>query len=187
MNKKINLGLIFILFLFFIPVLGKGNNSEISDKQFLIVYSKTILRSQHKLTKMHKSGLGAIGRELIKGDKTGTCFYKTAMAGVFKIRVTVEYKNYRDFDITLNGKQIITVSWISNGNFKGTVKVSGKYKGSVRYDLDIKKGTAAGKYYYVKHLFDKETKISYLAVQKYFEYTKKRVVQKRENEIASDK
>ncbi len=140
----------------------------ITDGEFLDLYCQTVARSQQKLTRMHKSGLEAYGTETVKGDISGTCVYKTSIHDVIRVKATVTYTNYRDYDLVLNGTQIIIVNWLSAGYFIGTVHVSGKYEGHVRYDLDIKNGTASGRYYHVQHSTGNETAISYLAVQKYF-------------------
>ena len=124
--------------------------------QYLREYIKTTLRSQEKLTLMHKpNDMDKLGSESKPGEISGSLSYN-ASANIASAsgRVLMHYTNYCDFFIMndssygpyflLNGDTNTTANMSGNGNMDGTVTVQGMYPGSVCYDKIEIKGSAAG-------------------------------------------
>lgn len=159
-----------------INVLGKGKNSNdpandpenkargygaITHDQWFREYNKTIMKSQSKLSLMHKSNdMDKLGSETINGDVSGTLSYKAAIAGL-GAEITMHYQDYCDFYIggnaefgpyfTLTGNTDTTSNMSANGNMHEKVVCTGMYPGYAIYNnLQIKGGAAGGGYYLVE-------------------------------------
>lgn len=131
----------------------------LTAEQWFREYNKTSLKSQSKLTLMHKpNNLDKVGSETIKGDISGTLGYTAKVEGL-GARITMPYTDYADFYVTgtnnevyfrLNGDTNTTSNMSANGKMDGTVKCTGMYPGSAGYDaIEIKGGGAGGGYYVV--------------------------------------
>ena len=150
---------------------GKNANEQNVDtrgygaltrEQWFREYNKTIMKSQSKLTLMHKSGsTDKLGSESINGDITGTLSYNASVQGLGG-RVIMHYDNYCDFwangsqefgkYYVLTGNTNTTANMSANGMMDGTTTASteGMYPGYAIYDnVEIKGGAAAGGFYYV--------------------------------------
>lgn len=133
----------------------------ITREQWFREYNLTVMRSQSKLTYMHKpSNTDKMGTETISGDLSGTLYYTVSVVN-FEGDVTMRYTNYSDYwagDNPENGPYFLisgntnTRSNMSgNGHMYGTVTVSGMYPGITKYDnLTIKSGSAGGGGYTVE-------------------------------------
>lgn len=159
-----------------VNVLGKGKNSNdpsndpenkargygaVTREQWFREYNKSIMKSQSKLTLMHKSNdMDKLGTETIKGDVSGTLMYKAAIAGL-GAEITMHYENYCDFYINddktmgpyyvLTGNTDTTSNMSANGNMHEKVNCTGMYPGYAIYNnLEIKGGAAGGGYYLVE-------------------------------------
>lgn len=149
-------------------VLGQGNKGNIdygygaiTRNQWFREYNKTIMKSQTKLTLMHKANdMDKLGSETISGDLSGTLSYNASIAGL-GAEITMHYENYSDYNILNNpsfGKYFVitgntdtTSNMSANGNMHGTVNCTGMYPGYAKYDnLQIKGGAAGGGYYIVE-------------------------------------
>lgn len=154
-------------------VLEKGKNGSdpyderargygmITREQWFREYNKSIMRSQSKLTLMHKSNdMDKLGSETINGDISGTLSYKAAIAGL-GAEITMHYENYCDFYINddssmgpffvLTGNTDTTSNMSANGTMHEKVNCTGMYPGYAIYDnLQIKGGAAGGGYYLVE-------------------------------------
>ena len=153
---------------------GKKSNDPANDSEHKCIgwgaltrdqwfreYNKTIIRSQSKLTLMHKSSdTDKLGSETISGDISGTLGYKAAISGL-GARITMPYTNYSDFYISndealgvyflLNGNTNTTSDMSGSGSMDGNVVCTGMYPGTAWYDnLKIKGGAAGGGYYDVE-------------------------------------
>lgn len=133
----------------------------ITRDQWFREYNKTVMKSQSKLTLMHKAvDTDKLGKETINGDISGTLSYNAAIAGL-GAEIKMPYKDYADFYIAnektygvyfnLTGNTDTTSNMSANGNMSGTVVCTGMYPGTVNYNkLEIKKGAAGGGYYAVE-------------------------------------
>lgn len=154
-------------------ILGQGKNANeqnadsrgygaLTREQWFREYNKTIMKSQSKLTLMHKSGsTDKLGSESINGDITGSLSYNASVQGLGG-RVIMHYENYCDFwaggsqefgkYYVLTGNTNTTANMSANGMMDGTTTASteGMYPGYAIYDnVEIKGGAAAGGFYYV--------------------------------------
>lgn len=154
-------------------ILGQGKNANdqnadsrgygaLTREQWFREYNKTIMKSQSKLTLMHKSGsTDKLGSESINGDITGSLSYNASVQGLGG-RVIMHYDNYCDFwaggsqefgkYYVLTGNTNTTANMSANGMMDGTTTASteGMYPGYAIYDnVEIKGGAAAGGFYYV--------------------------------------
>ena len=131
----------------------------ITDDEFMIEYHKEIMLSQQKFTKMHSTGLNAIGTESIEGNISGTGDF-SASGGLSGAVANVTYKTYCDSYLSVTGKttQNIPDIWGKNGTMSGTDYIGaavadsqtwGIYAGYVEYYLEIKSAQAGGGYYIV--------------------------------------
>ncbi len=150
---------------------GKNANDQTVDsrgygaltrEQWFREYNKTIMKSQSKLTLMHKSGsTDKLGSESINGDITGSLSYNASVQGLGG-RVIMHYDNYCDFwaggspefgkYYVLTGNTNTSANMSANGMMDGTTTASteGMYPGYAIYDnVEIKGGAAAGGFYYV--------------------------------------
>jgi len=129
----------------------------ITRDQWFREYNKTIMKSQSKLSLMHKAkDTDKLGSETINGDLSGTLYYNAAIAGL-GAEIVMHYENYSDFNTSfgkyfvLTGNTDTTSNMSANGNMHGTVQCSGMYPGSATYDnLQIKGGAAGGGSYDVE-------------------------------------
>lgn len=81
----------------------RGYGALTADQWFR-EYNKTIMRSQAKLTLMHKSSdTDKLGTETIKGDVSGSLTYKSNLAGL-GAEIKMPYTNYADFYCGDGGK-----------------------------------------------------------------------------------
>lgn len=136
---------------------ARGYGALTADQWFR-EYNKTAVKSQTKLTLMHKpNNLDKVGSETISGDISGTLGYNAKVEGL-GARITMPYTDYADFYVTgtqevyfrLNGNTNTTSNMSANGNMDGTVVCTGMYPGSAGYDaIEIKGGGAGGGYYAV--------------------------------------
>lgn len=136
---------------------ARGYGALTADQWFR-EYNKTAVKSQTKLTLMHKpNNLDKVGSETINGDISGTLGYNAKVEGL-GARITMPYTDYADFYVTgtqevyfrLNGNTNTTSNMSANGNMDGTVVCTGMYPGSAGYDaIEIKGGGAGGGYYAV--------------------------------------
>ncbi|HUI92466.1 MAG TPA: hypothetical protein VLX68_09495 [Chitinivibrionales bacterium] len=109
----------------------------VTDKEFFIEMNKTVKHSEAKLTK-----LGSLGSEQVQGDTTGTLTYNAMMKGLSLVNVTIDYVDYRDFYLTLNGRQATAITNVLNqsGIVTDTVYVTGIYPGAVVYNINVSNG-----------------------------------------------
>lgn len=123
-------------------------------------FNKTIMRSQKKLTLMHKpNDMDKLGSETITGDICGTLSYKSAIAGL-GAEIVMHYEKYADYYINgesnlgmyffITGNTDTTANMSANGNMSGTVVCTGMYPADANYNgIQIKSGGAGGGYYRV--------------------------------------
>ena len=140
--------LTFAFFIFFAMICftfaeGKGNKtSNNSADDYALTFFKKLNNTQKKLTYMNKKGsLEKVGTETVNGNISGTLFYDVKIKGLGAV-VTLRYTNYSDENGWLFDGEIITHSNMSqNGNFEGTINVTGTAPGQVVYDnVIMKKG-----------------------------------------------
>ena len=132
---------------------------------------KSLNKTQEKLTYMHKkSSLAKVGTETINGNISGTLFYDVKIKGMGAV-VTLRYSNYCDEEGWIFDGDIITHSNMAqNGNFSGTIKVTGVSPSEVCYDnVVMKKGRPADGFYLLKLPDTPPAKINYTV---YLESTK---------------
>lgn len=132
----------------------------ITRNQWFREYNTAVMRSQSKLSLMHKpKDTDKLGSETIYGDISGSLYYKAAIAGL-GAEITMHYENYcENFagDDEANGPYFLitgntdtTSNMSANGNMHGIVTVSGMYPGVADYGkLEIKGGAAGGGGYLV--------------------------------------
>ncbi len=137
---------------------------SVTNEEFFREFMASIAVTNKRLTKMHQSGLGALGTETIKAvNSDGICVY-TASGGFSGADVRITYTDYCDLYMTMNGTQHTVITNVSNqsGTLNGCqIDVTGVYTGYVRYDLIISGGKPAGGYYYVSQNGGAETQIPY--------------------------
>jgi len=129
----------------------------LTREQWFREYNKSIMKSQSKLTLMHKANdMDKLGSETINGDFGGTLSYKAAIAGL-GAEITMHYQDYCDFEVNgkpyyvLTGNTDTTSNMSANGNMHEKVNCTGMYPGYAIYDnLQIKGGAAGGGYYLVE-------------------------------------
>lgn len=183
-NETARAGTIYYYKVISINTLGKGKNSNdpendpgnnywgygaVTRDQWFREYNKSIMRSQSKLTLMHKANdMDKLGSETIKGDVSGSLSYKAAIAGL-GAEITMHYQDYCDFYINgdaalgpyyvLTGNTDTTSNMSANGNMHEKVNCIGMYPGYAIYNnLQIKGGAAGGGYYLVE-TYDLENKV----------------------------
>jgi len=134
-----------------------------SAEDYTLNYFKKLNKTQEKLTYMHKkSSLAKVGTETINGSISGTLFYDVKIKGMGAV-VTLRYTNYCDEDGWVFDGEIITHSNMAqNGNFSGTIKVTGVSPSEVCYDnVVMKKGRPAEGFYLLKRSGSPSAKIDY--------------------------
>ena len=143
--KKIGALLIGFLFAFTSVLFAE------SPEEYALSFFKMLNKTQEKLTYMNKPGsLEKLGTETVNGDISGTLFYDVKLKGLGAL-VILKYTNYCDEEgWTFDGEIITHSSLTKNGNFEGTVKLTGKTPGEVNYDkVLLRKGQSGGGYYLV--------------------------------------
>lgn len=125
---------------------------QISDREFFIEYNNTIQKSQSKLTLMHKGGTDPIGDETKLGDSSGYVVYHSSTTGFLGLGgaiANLDYTNYRDFHLLVEGSQDteITNVFTRVGTLTGSTIVMGLYEGKVEAVLGITSGAPSGGYY----------------------------------------
>lgn len=133
----------------------------ITQEQWFREYNSTVMRSQSKLSLMHKpNDMDKLGSETISGDVSGTLSYKAAIAGL-GAEITMHYEKYCDFwaggdeangpYYLVTGNTDTTSNMSANGSMHGIVQVTGMYPGKANYGkLEIKGGAAGGGGYLVE-------------------------------------
>jgi hypothetical protein len=118
----------------------------VTDKEFFIEVNATVKYSQKKLTK-----LGSLGSEQVQGDVTGSLTYNAKMSGLSLVNVSIDYVDYRDFYLTLSGRQATAITNVFNqsGIVVDTVHVTGIYPGAVVYNINVDGGKPVGGTYTV--------------------------------------
>jgi hypothetical protein len=119
---------------------------SVTDREFFIEVNKTVNHSENKLTK-----LGSIGSEQKQGDTTGTITYNAKMNGLSSVNISIDYVDYRDYYLTLSGRQytVITNLIAQSGTVTDTVRVAGIYPGALVYDVSVDGGKPVGGTYTV--------------------------------------
>jgi hypothetical protein len=109
----------------------------VTDLDFFIEANKTVRHSQSKLTK-----LGSLGSEQAQGDTTGSVTYNAVMNGLSSVNISIDYVDYRDYYLTLNGRQytVITNIFTQSGTVTDTVFVTGIYPGAIVYNVNVDGG-----------------------------------------------
>ena len=162
------------LFCLFFAILVTGTvfaETPASAEDYTLNYFKKLNKTQEKLTYMHKkSSLAKVGTETINGNISGTLFYDVKIKGMGAV-VTLRYSNYCDEEGWVFDGEIITHSNMAqNGNFSGTIKVTGVSPSEVCYDnVVMKKGRPADGFYLLKLPDTPPAKINYTV---YLESTK---------------
>lgn len=147
------------------PTTDKENKCRgygaITQDQWFREFNTSVMRSQSKLTLMHKSSnTDKLGSETINGDLSGTLSYKAAIAGL-GAEITMHYENYSDFwaggdqangpYFLITGNTDTTSDMSAKGNMHGICQVTGMYPGKANYgQLQIKGGAAGGGGYLVE-------------------------------------
>lgn len=169
-NETARAGTIYYYKVVSLNVLGQGKKSNDPSKgtdcqgygavtrdQWFREYNKSIMKSQSKLTLMHKANdMDKLGSETINGEFGGTLSYKASIAGL-GAEITMHYQDYCDFMVNgspyyvLTGNTDTTSNMSANGNMHEKVTCTGMYPGYAIYNnLQIKGGAAGGGYYLVE-------------------------------------
>ena len=136
-------------------ILGLAGNADyffdkgyrtVTDLEFFIEVNKTVKHSQTKLTKF-----GGLGSEQAQGDTTGTVTYNASMNGLSSVNISIDYVDYRDYYLTLSGRQytVITNFIAQSGTVTDTVFVAGIYPGALVYNVNVSAGKPVGGSYTV--------------------------------------
>ncbi len=147
------------------PTTDYDNNCRgygaITHEQWFREFNVTVMRSQSKLSLMHKpNDMDKLGSETISGDLSGTLSYKAAVAGL-GAEITMHYEKYSDFwaggeqangpYFFITGNTDTTSNMSANGTMHGVCQVTGMYPGKADYGkLQIKGGAAGGGGYAVE-------------------------------------
>ncbi|MBR6215856.1 MAG: hypothetical protein IKQ84_05545 [Spirochaetaceae bacterium] len=140
---------IAIIFLCFAAAFAEPPEGYSSIEDYTLTYFKKLNKTQEKLTYMHKkSSLAKVGTETVNGGISGTLFYDVKIKGLGAV-VTLRYTNYCDEEGWIYDGEIITHSNMAqNGEFSGTIKVSGVSPAEVCYDnVIMQKGSPADGFY----------------------------------------
>lgn len=146
--------------------LSEGDNGYVAltDRDFLIAYDTTIASSHKKMTLMHKSGTGALGTEIKNGDLGGQVMYSAKLSGI-GAKVVFTYIDYCDKYLVINGAYTVDAKMDESGTMTSdAIKATSPiYNGTVRYNLTVKDGNAAGGYWMVSQDGNPEVKIDWFA------------------------
>ena len=124
----------------------------------------TVKHSESKLSK-----LGSLGSEQAQGDTTGTITYNAKMNGLSSVDISIDYVDYRDYYLTLSGRQytVITNLIAQSGTVTDTVRVAGIYPGALVYDVSVDGGKPVGGTYTVIQQGQAPSVIQYTDVAQY--------------------
>ena len=137
--------------------------SAVSADDYALTFFNKLNDTQKKLTYLNKkNALEKVGTETVNGDISGTLFYDVKVKGMGAV-VTIRYTNYCDENGWVYDGEIITHSNMAqNGNFSGTIKVSGDSPAEVTYDkLIMKKGKPAEGVYLLNRPGQDQEEVSY--------------------------
>lgn len=175
LNETARAGTFYYYKVVSVNILGQGKRSNdpttdtenkcrgygaITQDQWFREYNVSVMRSQSKLSLMHKpNDMDKLGSETIRGDISGTLSYKAAVAGL-GAEITMHYEQYCDYwagsdeangpYFLITGNTDTTSNMSANGNMHGTVTITGMYPGQANYgQLEIKGGAAGGGGYLV--------------------------------------
>lgn len=169
MNETARAGTYYYYKVVSLNVLGLGNKSNdpvndaanscrgygaLTRSQWFREYNKTVMRSQSKLTLMHKPvDTDKLGRESINGDISGSLSYNAAISGL-GAKITMHYEQYADFwagddqsngpYFKLTGNTDTKAEMSGDGDMSESVTVTGMYPGIADYNSIKIKGGAAG-------------------------------------------
>lgn len=120
----------------------------ISNLEFFLEVNKTYKYSQAKVGKLNSKSLGV---ETVGGDHHGTLEYNSYLEGLSSAKAILTYDNYKDFYLTLDGKQSTNIEalFAQDGKVSDTVNVDGIYKGFVGHNIKVTGGNPSGGYYSV--------------------------------------
>lgn len=147
--KTIAFTIILFLSSVFLFAQGNINQTELSTLEFFETYIEKLDDSQKNLTYARKKNhFARMGTETINGEISGTLFYTVKIKGM-GAQVIFRYTNFSvEEGWTFDGEITVTSDINQNGNFGGTITVSGKYPAKIIYDdLKLADGyTSAGNY-----------------------------------------
>lgn len=120
----------------------------VTPKEFFLEINKTYKYSQAKIGLLQNEDLGT---ESAGGDIHGTLTYSSKLNGLSSADAVLTYGNYKDFYLTLNGKQKTKIEKLiaKKGNVSDTVRASGIYVGFVDHHISVDGGDPNGGYYTV--------------------------------------
>lgn len=126
---------IAIIFLCFAAAFAEAPEGYSSIEDYTLTYFKKLNKTQDKLTYMNKkSALAKVGTETVSGSISGTLFYDVKIKGMGAV-ITLRYTNYSDESGWIFDGEIITHSNMAqNGEFSGTIKVTGDTPAEICYD-----------------------------------------------------
>ncbi|MGL4677642.1 MAG: hypothetical protein ACRCWI_08285 [Brevinema sp.] len=134
-----------------IAVMTNVGYRQVTDTEFFLEFQKTIDSSLPRIRTMKM--LNFIG-EKKDGWREGSLVYKTT--GIFRkpFRVTINYKDFVDQSLKLNGTYEVQIFklFAQEGKLVGTFQVDGIYKGTVTHNLIIDGGQSVGGTYEVQQL-----------------------------------
>lgn len=122
---------------------------KISNQEFFFEFQKAIESSLPRIRSMKRLNLR--GEKKI-GWKHGYLIYKTSGVFTRPFTVTINYENFVDQSLTLNGIYQVCLDKLltQKGKLVGIFKVSGIYEGTVTHNLIIHRGKAVGGTYDVQ-------------------------------------
>ena len=120
----------------------EGEDFFTDDYQFMISYYKTIESSLNR-----NERTGKLGKNTIKGKKSGTFSYSCKLNGWNKVMITMIYNDYCDDDFIINGTTIVEVNWMASGKMSGIIYADGPCKAIVEYHLVINESVESGGHY----------------------------------------
>ncbi|MGL4561432.1 MAG: hypothetical protein ACRCV0_03985 [Brevinema sp.] len=122
---------------------------KVTDKEFFLEFQKGIDSSLPRIRTMKM--LNFFG-EKKKGWRGGQLIYKTT--GIIRkpFKVMIDYKDFMDQNLTLNGLYEVQIFklFAQEGKLVGTFHVDGIYQGTVTHNLIIKDGKSVGGTYDVQ-------------------------------------
>ncbi|HOD15253.1 MAG TPA: hypothetical protein PLA65_08065 [Spirochaetota bacterium] len=141
----------------------------ISNQEFFDEAYREVESGLNRLTLIKKTGTGKLGSETIEDRAgSGTLYYK-ASGGLSSATVLLQFTDFCDNYLALNGTQTTSVSdplGDCNGTITGTLSVTGLYCGSIRFDLTLVGEAVTAGSYYVSQNGGAETAIPYTYVPK---------------------
>ncbi|MGL5955791.1 MAG: hypothetical protein ACRC0X_04200 [Brevinema sp.] len=132
-----------------LAVMSDVGHRQVTDTEFFLEFQKTIDSSLPRIKTMKM--LNFFG-EKKPGWRAGQLVYKTT--GIFRkpFRVTIDYKDFVDQNLKLNGTYEVQIFklFAQEGKLVGTFQVDGIYKGTVTHNLIIDGGQSVGGTYDVQ-------------------------------------